>query len=190
MPETAPTSVTSQGAPPSLDQGTYEILRARLATHGAELRSRLDQLNHSRQQVFGAIPTALVATERIATRNNCIARDMIPVGQGCFAFGYNVHLGLRTEVQLADVFAVYELKEHRFTEVPLDLLSDPQFETDFKNLYRYYKHAVFAKFSLIDPHLFMEFRVGKSVADLKTFKWLCADGQLTYLGNRFDHEYR
>lgn len=174
---------------PALDQGTYEILRSRLATHGAELRSRLDQLNAARQEVFGAITTALVATERITTQNNCIPRDMIPVGGGRFIFGYNVHLGLRAEVQLADVFAVYEFKEHRFAELPLDSLADPQFETDFKNLYRYYKHAVFAKFTLIGPHLFMEFRVGQSVTDIKTFKWLCADGQLRYLGNRFDHEY-
>ncbi len=98
-------------------------------------------------------------------------------------------LGLRTETQLEDVFAVYEHNEHQFRELPLDALADPQFQTDFKSLYRYYKNTTFAKFSLIEPHLFMEFRTGPGANDFKTFKWLCAGGQFTYLGNRFDHEY-
>jgi hypothetical protein len=175
---------------PVLEQGTYEILRQRLTTHGAELRSRLGNLNGARHDVFGAIPTSLVATERITTQNNCAPRDMIPLGRNRFIFGYNVHIGLRTEIQLADVFAVYEHRDHHFHELPLDFLKTGDFEADFRSLYKYYKHTVFAQFSLIGPHLFMAFRVGKSVSDIKAFKWLCHDGQLTYLGNRFDHEYK
>jgi len=183
--------------PPALDQGTYEILRARLAAHSRELQHRLEKLNRARQEVFGAIETTLVATERITTQNNCIPRDMIPVGQNRFLFGYNVHLGLRSEVQLSDVFAAYQHDAHRFVELPLDLIADRQFEADFKNLYRYYRHAVFSKFTLTGPHLFMEFRVGKAVTDIKTFKWLCGDqgpalslsNGPKYLGNRYDHEY-
>ncbi|HXJ58132.1 MAG TPA: DNA repair ATPase [Verrucomicrobiae bacterium] len=185
----APAPAPAPAPPPALDQGTYEILRARLAAHSRELQARLEKLNRARQEVFGAIETALVATERITTGNNCIPRDMIPVGQNRFLFGYNVHLGLRSEVQLADVFAVYQHEAHRFVELPLDLIADRQFEVDFKNLYRYYKHAVFSKFSLNGPHLFMEFRVGKAVTDIKTFKWLCTEQGPKYLGNRFDHEY-
>jgi len=188
-----PPPPASPAAPPSvpaaLDQGTYEILRARLATNSRELQVRLAQLNQARQEVFGAIATTLVATERITTHNNCIPRDMIPVGRDRFLFGYNVHLGLRSEVQLSDVFAAYQHEAHRFVELPLDLIADRQFEADFKNLYRYYKHAVFTKFSIIGPHLFMEFRVGKAVADIKTFKWLCTEQGPQYVGNRFDHEY-
>ena len=103
MPEPA---ATAPQAPTALDQGTYEILRARLSGHGADLRARLDKLNAARQAVFGAIPTALLATERITTKNNCTPRDMIPIGGGRFLFGYNVLLGLRAETQLGDVFAL------------------------------------------------------------------------------------
>ena len=173
-----------------LDQGTYEILRARLTAHGADLRARLEKLNAARQAVFGAIPTTLLATERITTANNCTPRDMIPIGGGRFLLGYNVLLGLRTETQPADVFALYQHENHQFRELPLDPLADPDFVTDFKALYRYYKNAFFAKFSFIGPHLFMKFRVGTGADDLKTFKWLCDGGQWRYLGNRFDHEYR
>jgi hypothetical protein len=176
-------------APQSLEQGTYEILRSRLANHAADLRTRLERLNGARQEVFGSIKSGLVATERITTKNNCQPRDLIPIGGGRFLFGYNVHLGLRTETQLDDVFAAYEYRDKQFHALSLEALTEPQFESDFKSLYKYYKNTVFAKFSIIEPHLFMEFRVGKSTADFKAFKWLRSETGIRYLGNRFDHEY-
>src|SRR5689334_7829788 len=91
------------GGAPVLEQGTYEILRARLATHGAELRARLEKLNAARQEVFGSIQTTLLATERVTTRNNCTPRDMVAIDGGRFLFGYNVQIGLRTEIKLDDV---------------------------------------------------------------------------------------
>ena len=177
-------------APPQkLEQGTYEILRARLNSHGSELRERLGKLNASRQDVFGAIPTALVATERLTTENSCTPRDMRHIGGGRFVFGYNVQLGLRSETQLADVFALYQYKDRAFSALPLDELADAQFEADFKSLYRYYKGTALSKLSVRGPHMFMEFRVGKTVTDVKTCKWLCDGSPVRYLGNRFDHEY-
>jgi hypothetical protein len=188
-PESAGSPPASNAVPQSLDQGTYEILRARLVAQGKELRDRLEKLNHARQEVFGALETGLIATERITTKNNCTPRDIIPIGANRFLLGYNVHFGLRTETQLTDVFAIYEYRDHTFHEVPLALIEDDQFQADFKSLYRYYKNTYLAKLSLVGPHLFMEFRVGKSISDFKTFKWLVAEDKLTYLGNRSDHEY-
>jgi hypothetical protein len=174
---------------PTLDKGTYEIIRQRLNDHGADLRRRLQQLNEARQEVFGSIKTTLLATDRVTTENKCLARDMVPIGKSKFIFGFNVHIGLKTEVLPADVFAIYELKEHKFHALPLDLLNDSDFLTDFKSLYRYYKNTTFAKFSIIGPHLFMVFQVGKSASDVKTFKWLLKDDSIVYQGNRSDHEF-
>ena len=173
----------------TLDKGTYEIIRQRLNDHGADLRQRLQKLNEARQEVFGSIKTTLLATDRVTTEHKCIPRDMVPIGKSKFIFGYNVHIGLKTEVLPADVFAVYELKEHKFHSLPMDLLGDSDFLTDFKSLYRYYKNTTFAKFSVIGPHLFMIFQVGKTPADIKTFKWLLKDDTLVYQGNRSDHEF-
>ncbi len=171
-----------------LDKGTYEIIRQRLNDHGAELRRRLEGLNAARQEVFGSIKTVLLATDRVTTENKCIPRDMVPVGKSKFIFGYNVHIGLKAEVLPADVFAVYELKEHKFHPLGMELLSDSDFLTDFKSLYRYYKNTAFAKFSVVGPYLFMVFQVGKGTTDVKTFKWLIKDDALIYQGNRSDHE--
>ncbi|MBN1362780.1 MAG: DNA repair ATPase [Sedimentisphaerales bacterium] len=168
--------------------GTYEILRSRLTNHGKELRSRLGKLNEARKQVFGAVESKLLSSERISTDNNCVPRDMVPIGDK-FIFGYNVFVGLRAETVLEDVFAIYQWKDGTFTSRPLDLIRNAEFEADFKNLYRYYRKTVFAKFSVIGPHLFMVFRVGRDVADIKTFKWLIRGGALEYQGNRSDHEF-
>jgi len=185
MSETNETSA----APQQLESGTYEIIRGRLREHGAELRSRLDQLNEARREVFGSIETTLLGTERITTANNCTSRDIFAIGDR-FIFGYNVHIGLRSSTTLADVFAVYAYRDGAMHEESLDLLADEQFDRDFKEVYRYYKDAVFAKFFVREGYLYMVFRVGKAVDDIKAFKWLIEEGSLKYLDNRSDHEVR
>ncbi len=89
--------------------GTYEILRSRLAHHGKELRGRLDKLNQARKEVFGGVDTRLLSSQRISTGNNCVPRDMVTIGDK-FIFGYNVFVGLRAETTLEDVFALYQWK--------------------------------------------------------------------------------
>ena len=191
MAEPVPDTTAEDAAPSvALESSTYEIIRNRLLNSGKELQSRLEKLNDARKQVFGSIDTALLSTERITTEHNCIARDMVSAGNR-FLFGYNVHLGLKSETDLSDVFAVYEFSEQKFHSQPLDLIQDANFEKDFKDLFRYYKGAVFSKFAIRGPHLHMVFRVGKSVADIKTFKWFIEGGDsLRYIDNRSDHEFR
>ena len=196
-------ATASTEAEPQLEGGTYEIIRNRLRGYGDELRARLDRLNESRKDVFGSIDLKLLATERITTDHNCIAQGMVAIGNR-FLFGYNVHFGLQTERNVSDVFAVYEYappaaggededdanESHGLHPVGLELISDPQFEKDFKDVYRYYKNATFARFFRKGPHLFMVFQVGKTPQDIKTFKWLVQGDSLRYMDNRSDHEVR
>lgn len=174
-----------------METGTYEIIQRRLQGHANGLRERMDALNIRRKAVFGGVETKLIATDRITTENNCIPRDMVALGD-TFLFAYNVHIGLRKGIRLADVFARYDFRseDHSFHESDLELLNDNQFQEDFQNLYKYYKDTVFARFVLMGPTLFMVFQVGKSVRDIKSFKWAIDGDALTYLGNRFDHEVK
>ncbi|MFT5091779.1 MAG: hypothetical protein ACI93T_000593 [Porticoccaceae bacterium] len=173
-----------------LESSTYEIIRNRLVNCGKELRSRLDQLNDARKDVFGSIDTALLTTERITTDHNCVARDLLAIGNRIL-LGYNVHFGLKSVTDLQDVFAVYRHDEQTFHAEPLDLIHDEAFEKDFQDLFKYYKNAFFAKFAVRGPHLYMVFRVGKSVGEIKTFKWVI-EGQdsLRYVDNRSDHAFK
>ncbi|MEM1441717.1 MAG: DNA repair ATPase, partial [Verrucomicrobiota bacterium] len=179
-------------APEQLEEGTYEVLRRRLEKHGDDLQSRLGRLNAERQKVFGAIEPSLIATERISTEYNCVARDIISIGGGKLLFGYNVQMGLKSVTEVADVFDFYHYdpEAHHFAAETGGPLENKQFCEDFAALYRYYRDTIFVKFMVIGPHLYMGFRVGKSVTDIKCFKWLLkGGGELEYLGNRFDHEY-
>lgn len=171
--------------------GSYEIIRKRLLAQSEELRTRLNKLNANRKDVFGALETSLIANDRITTENNCIPRDMVPVDHH-FIFGYNVHIGLRQEVKLSDVFSMYRFdpSDHGFHQEGLEMMEDNQFVEDFHNLYKYYKNTVFTKFAVIGPHLYMVFQVGKNVTDIKTFKWAIKESEIIYLGNRFDHEFQ
>ncbi|HNW92959.1 MAG TPA: DNA repair ATPase, partial [bacterium] len=137
----------------------------------------------------GAVPFALLGTERITTANNCVPRDMIVIGGDRFLLGYNVRMGLKTETNLADVFTLYSYRDRQFREEPLDLLRSGEFERDFKELYKYYRGSTFSAFRIIGPYLYMAFQVGATATDLKTFKWSLDNGALAYLGNRADHEF-
>ncbi len=170
-----------------LESGTYEIIRKRLQAQADDLNNRLDQLNAARKDVFGAIETQLVANDRINTNNHCIARDITSIGEYCI-FGYNVHIGLRSGIKLADVFSAYKFEGNSFHEESLGLLKNEKFQTDFQNLYRYYKEAYFARFVEIDAYLYMVFHITKDGRDFKSFKWLKKDGKLVYVDNRSDHE--
>ncbi|MEM8678221.1 MAG: DNA repair ATPase [Planctomycetota bacterium] len=180
----------------TLARGTYEIIRDRLATHAEELRARLQQLNADRREVFGAIETRLLSSTRITTDNKCVARDMISIGDRVL-LGYNVHVGLRQEIRLEDVFAVRALSEDptHLVRQGLELIGDPQFLADFRQLYRFYKKSRFAKFFVRGPHLYMVFHTGTDAKDMKAFKWLIVQEpeqatRLRYIDNRSEHEVR
>ncbi|WP_405350780.1 DNA repair ATPase [Nonlabens sp. Asnod3-H03] len=181
-----------------LDSGTYEIIQSRLLKQKNDLQQRLNELNEERKKVFGSLETRLIANDRVNTENNCIARDIVTIGKYSI-FGYNVHLGLRTEMQLSDVFSIYEFDRDgvdgdalRFRESgnKLNLITDPIFQTDFENLYKYYRNTIFSKFAIMGNYLHMVFQLSDSVTDIKTFKWLITDDGLQYVDNRSEHEYR
>jgi hypothetical protein len=177
-----------------LDAGTYEVLRERLRSAATDLRQRIGQLNSARAAVFGNIETRLIETVRVTTDHNCVARDLVAVGDR-FLFGYNVQFGLKTETNLSDVFAAYRFDGHQFHSLPLtSFLADARFERDFHELYRFYKGTFFARFFTVGPFLHLVFRVGKTSADIKTFKFRVPTGKddqpLEYIDNRSEHEVR
>ncbi len=182
----------SNDAQTAIEGGTYEVIRARLAAAGEALEQRIGALNSERQSIFGAVDSALLTTERITTEHACTPRDMTAVGGGKFLFGYNVQLGLKSTTELADVFSVYRYDSEANTFLPdgLEGVDLDRFAEDFSYLYKYYRETSFVKFLKRGAHLYLAFRSGKSVDDVKAFKFLLpGDGTVEYLGNRFDHEY-
>lgn len=184
-------SENNENASVHLEKGTYEIIKDRLSKQGEDLRGRLTSLNAERKKVFGSIETQLIATERITTENNCLSKDMVPIGNNCFIFGYNVHLGLKSQTAISDVFSVYhyDTSDHQFHAEAADFFEDERFLVDFNNLYKFYRETQFAKFAVIGQNLFMVFQVGKTTSDIKTFKWAINENGIQYIDNRSDHEF-
>jgi hypothetical protein len=193
--EGAPTPAPESAAPSTaqtLGSATYEIIRQRLNTQGAALRERMAKLNARRSEVFGSIEYKLLQADRIVTSHNCVPRDMIQLGHGRFLFGFNVQFGLKKEMELADVFAVYRRDEEAgtFKEDNLDVLNDKQFLIDFKRLYNVYEKTAFRKFTVIDGKLYMKFGTGPGLNDFAVFKWAFNDGNLRFVDGRAEAEYR
>jgi len=181
---------TNQQNNTQLEGGTYEIIRKRLQKHGDELIVRLNNLNDARKNVFGAVETTLIASDRISTENNCLAADILALDNLCI-FGYNVYMGLKSEVHLSDVFSLYEFSGNNFHEKSLEIIEDEHFLDDFRNMYRYYRHTAFVRFTILNAHLYMIFKIGKNHSDIKVFKWMMqADNTLQYIDDRSASEVR
>lgn len=176
----------------ALGGAAYEIIRQRLLDQAALLRERMAKLDARRQEVFGKVESKLLQADRITTAHNCIPQDMVALGHGRFLFGFNVQFGLKKEIDLADVFAIYTRDEQAgtFKESSLEILNDRRFLTDFKRLYNVYERATFSKFSLIDGHLYMVFRTGGSTGDIAVFKWAYNGGELRFVDGRAESEFR
>lgn len=198
QPEAGSAAETA-GAPPApsapaqgLGSATYEIIRQRLHVHGNDLRERVQRLDGRRQEVFGAVEFKLLQAHRIVTAHNCIPQDMVQLGEGRFLFGFNVRFGLKKEIELGDVFAIYahDPAAGSYKEADLEPLQDKTFLTDFKRLYNVYEKTAFHKFSVLGGNLFMVFSTGSGLNDMAVFKWVFQDGRLRYLDGRAESEFR
>ena len=117
--------------------GSYELLKKRLSAHGEALRDKARALNAARVAEFGKSEQSLVLRTRARTQNNCVARDIVRIGDQLL-FGYNVFIGLRKETSVSDVFGLYRLAAHdgepELEALPLagSFLEDTRFASDFK----------------------------------------------------------
>ncbi|MEU6246643.1 DNA repair ATPase [Glycomyces sp. NPDC047010] len=174
----------------SLDGGTYEVLSTRLAGYAAELADRAEALNAARTGAFGSTELTLLGTTRIRTANNCVPRDIARVGNRLL-FGYNVHMGLKSQTGVADVFALHDFRRENgnfaFTDVaePGHLLDEPKFTADFTEIYRYYRSAELLQVREVDTRLLAVFKIGEQLADQRVLRWqLRPDGGADYIDAR------
>ncbi|WP_238015145.1 DNA repair ATPase [Dactylosporangium sp. AC04546] len=181
----------------SLDAGTYEVLRDRLAAQAAELTRRAEALNVRRTEVFGGTELRLLGTERIRTEHNCVPRDIVSVG-GLMLFGYNVFIGLKPETTVDDVFSLHRFSRDgdafRFDAPSPDelpgLLRDPQLLRDFGEVYRYYRDTRLLQLRRLDGKLLAVFQTGPRTDDIKVLRWTVdTAGEVSYVDNRGERDH-
>lgn len=173
----------------TIERGTYEIIQQRLQHQRQELLTRIQTLNKERQQVFGSVDFKLLSSVRISTDHNCVARDIVSVGSICL-LGYNVRLGLKSTLEISDVFSVYHFQKHEFHQASIDILSDSEFASELQNLYKFYRNTQFSRFTIHLNYLYFIFQLSDSPSDIKAFKWLVEGEKLIYVDSRSAAEVR
>jgi hypothetical protein len=173
----------------------YDVIRQRLTQQGNELFQHAEALNASRIEEFGASDYKIIERHRFRTENNCLAKDLVLVGD-LVIFGYNVFLGLKRTTQVADVFSVFKAKEieAKIEFEPINhkktFLADLRFVSDFEELYTYYKHTQLSQLVVKDSKLLASFQIGERATDIRVFRWsISADGQqVEYIDNRGERD--
>lgn len=173
--------------------GAYEVIRGRLVEQAAALKTAVDTLNNQRIAEFGQAQMNVLGRVRVRTENNCVARDIVPVGN-LLLFGYNVFIGLKKETKVADVFSLYRLSKTAGADKGFELeaqstqgsfIDDPQFVKEFQELYVYYKEAKLSQLKIQNQTLFAVFQIGRKIEDVRVFQWrVNKDGSANYIDNR------
>jgi hypothetical protein len=179
--------------------GSYDVIRARLVEQAKDLGGRANALNQKRIGEFGGTELAVVGNERVRTENNCHPRDIVQVG-GRLLFGFNVFIGLKSEVNVEDVFslhrfapgegAAFDLSVVPHAEGGPGFLAQKEFLGHFAELYRFYKEARLVQLSRSETRLLAAFQIGEQISDVRVFRWtLDARGIPTYVDNRGERDY-
>jgi hypothetical protein len=175
--------------------GAYEVIRKRLVGQGQLLNQQAGKLNEARLAEFGSSDLSIISRVRVRTENNCVARDMVQVGD-YLLFGYNVFIGLKKETKIDDVFSLFKLKDdgEQYSLEAVShsdsFLTSASFQSDFLELYRYYKQTRLVQLTMKDGKLLAGFQIGERLEDIRVFRWsVSADGKdITYIDNRGERD--
>jgi hypothetical protein len=200
MPETHPAPIGT----PTVERGTYEVLRDRLLAQAQALGEKVERLNARRLELFGGTQLAQLGSERVRTEHNCVPRDLVGLGD-TLLFGYNVFLGLKSTTAVADVFSLYRFGRGpqgdgagrvAFTFEPVapgspeDFLSDPGLGRDFGELYQFYKGTRLLQLRRSEDQLLAVFQIGTAPTDRKVLRWrVDRAGHPTYVDNRGERDH-
>lgn len=177
------------GSYDTVDAGTYEVLRDRLAAQAADLARRAEALNTRRAEEFGSAGLALRATARLRTGHAGVPCDIAAVGDALL-FGSTGRTADGAEAAVAGVLALYDRDLNPLPEdaVP-GLLDDPVFVREFTALHRYYRQARLLRLRRLDDRLLAVFRTGEKADDVRALRWgRDAGGRTRFLDARGDRD--
>ncbi|MHB9860578.1 DNA repair ATPase [Streptomyces sp. YIM S03343] len=167
-----------------VEDGTYQILRARIADRAAELGRRTAELNSRRQEAFGSRPLGLAGSARPRTVGEGAARGIVAVRQDILL------LGTSAPDLDAGLLSLHALDGSALgpERVP-GLLDDVRFRRDLAELLRYYRDARLADLvCTASGRLLAVFRTGENDGDLRVLSWQLGADRVEYLGNHGERD--
>ena len=118
--------------------GSYEVIKKRLQLNKKSLVEKLNLLNDTRIQQFGALKQEVLTNINVHSEHNSIPVDMIEVNN-LTLIGYNVSLGMKNSLTVEDMFDFYQMENHSDTispaHVPVEktFLNHPEFIKSFNS---------------------------------------------------------
>ncbi|MGW1557760.1 DNA repair ATPase [Streptomyces sp. NPDC002144] len=181
---------TAAVSPDGPRDGTYEILRDRLADRADELARRAQALNIRRAEEFGSTRLELTGTAALRTEQSRLPRDLVAVGDALL-LGCAPPAGPAPQTTVTGVLALYDRDLNRLPEnaVP-GLLDDPAFVREFTELHRYYRDARLLQLRHAEGRLLAVFRIGEQADDIRVLRWaLATDGRVSFLDARGERDH-
>ncbi|MFI1601973.1 DNA repair ATPase [Streptomyces griseofuscus] len=164
----------------TVDAGTYDVLRDRLAAHAAELARRAEELNARRAEEFGSTRLEIASTTNLKTPHASLRQDIVAVGD-------KLLFGSRARGS-EPVLALYDRAGNRLPEDG-GFLDDPAFVREFTALTRYYRDAHLLRLRRTDGRLLAVFRTGEKADDIRALRWtLTEDGRAEFLDARGERD--
>ncbi|WP_052069578.1 DNA repair ATPase [Streptacidiphilus albus] len=166
-----------------VEDGTYQLLRARLADRSAELGRRTAELNSRRQKVFGARELELSGSERLRTAGEARPCGLVAVTDEVLL------LGTSAPGPEQGMLSLHRLDGGPGAEVP-GLLDAPRFQHDLAELLRYYRDARLADLVRTPAGLLLAvFRTGtgggaaegRAPEDIRVLRWQLSGDRWEYL---------
>jgi hypothetical protein len=167
-----------------VEDGTYQVLRARLADRAAELGRRAAELNSRRQEAFGSRALELAGSARPRTGGEGTACGVVAVRPDVLLLGTSApDLG-------GGLLSLHTLDGSALgaEKVP-GLLDDERFRRDLAELLRYYRDARLADLvRTAAGRLLAVFRTGENDGDLRVLSWQLGANRVEYLGNHGERD--
>ncbi|MGW7239819.1 DNA repair ATPase [Streptomyces sp. NPDC054804] len=167
-----------------VEDGTYQILRARLADRAAELGRRAASLNSRRQEAFGSRPLELAGSARPRSGGAATACGVVAVRPDVLL------LGTSAPDLDAGLLSLHTLDGSTLgpEKVP-GLLDDERFHRDLAELLRYYRDARLTDLRrTASGRLLAVFRTGENEGDLRVLSWQLGTDRVEYLGNHGERD--
>ncbi|MFC4033454.1 DNA repair ATPase [Streptomyces polygonati] len=167
-----------------VEDGTYQILRARLADRAAELGRRAAELNGRREEAFGSRRLELAGSARPRTAGQASACGVVAVRPDVLLLGTS-----------APSLAEGLLSLHGPDGSPLDpaavpgLLDDERFHRDLAELLRYFRGSQLVDLVRTASGLLLAvFRTGENEGDIRVLRWQLTRRGAEYLDNHGERD--
>ena len=170
----------------SAEDGTYQVLRARMADRAEELGRRAEALNARRQEVFGAPALELTGSRRLLTPADCVPCDVVQVAARVVLLGTDAAEGM---LSLHSLDGDGDGDGDGDPPVVPGLLDDPRLRLDLAELLRYYRDARLLRLHRTPAgRLLAVFRTGERAADVRVLRWQLTPAGAEYLDNRGERD--